>query len=50
MPLEGLNHYTIRPFDLERTRSFYVDLLGLEVVDRCPKRRRSKSVELSPTR
>jgi catechol 2,3-dioxygenase-like lactoylglutathione lyase family enzyme len=36
MPLEGLNHYTIRPFDLERTRSFYVDLLGLEVGYRPP--------------
>jgi catechol 2,3-dioxygenase-like lactoylglutathione lyase family enzyme len=30
MPLEGLNHYTIRPVDLTRSRNFYVDLLGLE--------------------
>ena len=30
MPLEGLNHYTIRPVDLARTRDFYVDVLGLE--------------------
>jgi len=30
MPLEGLNHYTIRPVDLARTRAFYVEVLGLE--------------------
>jgi catechol 2,3-dioxygenase-like lactoylglutathione lyase family enzyme len=30
MPLEGLNHYTIRPVDLARTRTFYADVLGLE--------------------
>jgi catechol 2,3-dioxygenase-like lactoylglutathione lyase family enzyme len=30
MPLEGLNHYTIRPVDLARTREFYVEILGLE--------------------
>ncbi|NOG73297.1 VOC family protein [Roseicella sp. DB1501] len=36
MPLEGLNHYTIRPVDLERTREFYVDVLGLEVGYRPP--------------
>ena len=29
MPLEGLNHYTIRPADLERTKAFYEDVLGL---------------------
>lgn len=29
MPLNGLNHYTIRPFDLAKTRAFYVDVLGL---------------------
>lgn len=29
MPLNGLNHYTIRPVDLEKTRRFYVDVLGL---------------------
>jgi catechol 2,3-dioxygenase-like lactoylglutathione lyase family enzyme len=36
MPLEGLNHYTIRPADLERTKDFYVDVLGLEVGYRPP--------------
>ncbi|MFZ4406444.1 MAG: VOC family protein [Paracraurococcus sp.] len=36
MPLEGLNHYTIRPADLERTKDFYVDVLGLEIGYRPP--------------
>ncbi|MFC7477102.1 VOC family protein [Dankookia sp. GCM10030260] len=36
MPLEGLNHYTIRPVDLERTRQFYEDVLGLQVGYRPP--------------
>lgn len=36
MPLEGLNHYTIRPVDLERTRDFYVDVLGLGLGYRPP--------------
>ncbi|RAI60484.1 VOC family protein [Roseicella frigidaeris] len=36
MPLEGLNHYTIRPVDLERTKDFYVDVLGLEIGYRPP--------------
>jgi catechol 2,3-dioxygenase-like lactoylglutathione lyase family enzyme len=36
MPLEGLNHYTIRPVDLERTRDFYADVLGLQVGYRPP--------------
>ncbi|WP_431269702.1 VOC family protein [Dankookia sp. P2] len=36
MPLEGLNHYTIRPVDLERTRQFYEDVLGLHVGYRPP--------------
>ena len=36
MPLHGLNHYTIRPADLERTKAFYADLLGLEVGERPP--------------
>lgn len=36
MPLQGLNHYTIRPADLERTRAFYEDVLGLRVGDRPP--------------
>lgn len=30
MPMNGLHHYSIRPADLARTRSFYVDVLGLE--------------------
>ncbi|MES2713765.1 MAG: VOC family protein [Pseudomonadota bacterium] len=29
MPLEALNHYTIRPVDLEATRTFYSEVLGL---------------------
>ena len=36
MPLEGLNHYTIRPVDLERTKDFYEDVLGLHVGYRPP--------------
>jgi catechol 2,3-dioxygenase-like lactoylglutathione lyase family enzyme len=36
MPLEGLNHYTIRPVELERTKEFYVDVLGLHIGYRPP--------------
>ncbi len=36
MPLGGLQHYTIEPQNLERTKDFYVDVLGLEVGDRPP--------------
>lgn len=36
MPLNGLHHYTLRPVDLEKTKDFYVDLLGLEVGHRPP--------------
>ncbi len=36
MPLHGLNHYTIRPADLEKTKDFYVDALGLEIGYRPP--------------
>ena len=36
MPLGGLQHYTIEPQDLERTKSFYVEVLGLEIGDRPP--------------
>jgi catechol 2,3-dioxygenase-like lactoylglutathione lyase family enzyme len=36
MPLRGLHHYTLRPVDLEATKDFYVDLLGLEVGHRPP--------------
>jgi catechol 2,3-dioxygenase-like lactoylglutathione lyase family enzyme len=31
MPVEQLEHYTIRCRDLERTRDFYRDFIGLEV-------------------
>jgi catechol 2,3-dioxygenase-like lactoylglutathione lyase family enzyme len=31
MPLMSLNHFTIRTADLEKTRDFYVDALGLNV-------------------
>lgn len=30
MPLQGLNHYSIRAADLARTRDFYVKVLGLD--------------------
>lgn len=36
MPLGRLQHFTIEPQDLERTRDFYVDVLGLEVGERPP--------------
>src|SRR6266481_346903 len=36
MPLGGLQHFTIEPQDLERTKDFYVDVLGLEIGDRPP--------------
>jgi catechol 2,3-dioxygenase-like lactoylglutathione lyase family enzyme len=36
MPLGGLQHFTIEPQDLERSKNFYVDVLGLEVGDRPP--------------
>ena len=36
MPLGGLQHYTIEPSDLERTKNFYCDVLGLENGDRPP--------------
>jgi catechol 2,3-dioxygenase-like lactoylglutathione lyase family enzyme len=36
MPLGQLQHYTIEPQDLERTKSFYCDVLGLENGDRPP--------------
>jgi len=36
MAVRGLHHYTIRPVDLERTKDFYVDVLGLPVGDRPP--------------
>src|SRR5262245_38070686 len=36
MPLGVLQHYTIEPFDIERTKDFYCDVLGLENGDRPP--------------
>ena len=36
MPLHGLQHYTICPVDLEATKDFYVNALGLEVGYRPP--------------
>jgi catechol 2,3-dioxygenase-like lactoylglutathione lyase family enzyme len=36
MPLGGLQHYTIEPQDLEKTKEFYCDVLGLEIGDRPP--------------
>ncbi len=36
MPLHGLNHYTLRPQDLEKTKDFYVGVLGLSVGFRPP--------------
>ena len=36
MGLGGLQHYTIEPQDLERTKDFYCDVLGLENGDRPP--------------
>jgi catechol 2,3-dioxygenase-like lactoylglutathione lyase family enzyme len=36
MPLGGLQHYTIEPQDLEKTKDFYVDVLGLENGERPP--------------
>ena len=36
MPLGILQHYTIEPSDLEATKDFYCDVLGLESGDRPP--------------
>ena len=36
MPALALNHYTIRVRDLEDTRRFYEDIVGLETGDRPP--------------
>ena len=36
MPLGTLQHFTIEPQDLERSKDFYVDVLGLEAGDRPP--------------
>jgi catechol 2,3-dioxygenase-like lactoylglutathione lyase family enzyme len=36
MGLNALNHYTIKPVELEATKDFYVNVLGLEVGYRPP--------------
>jgi len=36
LPLGGLQHFTIEPQDLERSKNFYVVVLGLEVGHRPP--------------
>ena len=36
MPLGALQHFTLEPSDLERTKDFYCDVLGLENGDRPP--------------
>ena len=36
MPLQNLNHFLVLTRDLEATRDFYVDVLGLEDGDRPP--------------
>lgn len=36
MPAMALNHYTIRVRDLEETKRFYEDIVGLEAGDRPP--------------
>lgn len=34
MPVTGLDHYLIRAGNLERTKDFYVDVLGFEIMPR----------------
>jgi catechol 2,3-dioxygenase-like lactoylglutathione lyase family enzyme len=36
MPAQSLNHYTIKVRDLERTKNFYQEVVGLKVGDRPP--------------
>lgn len=36
MPAQSLNHYTIRVRDLEQTKDFYQEVVGLKVGDRPP--------------
>lgn len=36
MPAQSLNHYTIKVRDLESTKDFYQDIVGLKVGDRPP--------------
>ncbi|HZP86488.1 MAG TPA: VOC family protein [Burkholderiales bacterium] len=34
MPITELNHYFVRANDLEKTKEFYINVLGFEVMDR----------------
>ena len=34
MPVTSINHFLIRAADIERTKDFYVDVLGFEVAPR----------------
>jgi len=36
MPAQSLNHYTIKARDLERTKEFYCNIVGLKVGERPP--------------
>jgi catechol 2,3-dioxygenase-like lactoylglutathione lyase family enzyme len=36
MPAQSLNHYTIKVRDLERTKNFYEEIVGLKTGDRPP--------------
>jgi catechol 2,3-dioxygenase-like lactoylglutathione lyase family enzyme len=36
MPAQSLNHFTILARDLEATKDFYTDIVGLTVGDRPP--------------
>jgi len=36
MTLHALNHFTVRPVDLERTKDFYAEVLGLPIGYRPP--------------
>lgn len=36
MPAQSLNHYTIKVRDLEQTKDFYQDIVGLKVGERPP--------------
>ena len=36
MPIEGMNHFNVLTDDVEATRHFYCDILGLEKGERPP--------------
>lgn len=36
MAVQGLNHFTIRPGDLDRCASFYAEVVGLRIGERPP--------------